>query len=395
MKRIIFVDDDANLLGGLRRMLRPHRHEWEMEFYISGPQALEALASKPCDAVVSDMRMPGMDGAELLSKVKEISPASIRIALSGQTDPSAIYRCISHSHQHLAKPCDADQLRSTIARALSLQNIITLEPLKQLIASITSLPSLPEAYSRIMQELQSPHASPQAVAAIVESDVAMTARVLQLVNSAYFGLPRQVTSAAEAAMFLGTDVIRHIVLSTGIFSQFDDDAVQAMGLNDVWANCNRIGPLARAIALDFTQDKKTADDAMMAGMICDVGTLVLAVARPDDMTAIRNMGNEQGLPDWQIEQDILGFSHAEVGAYLIALWGLPNPIVEAVAFHHAPHKSVSTAFEPLTAVHIACHLSSQPSHKDAVGLDMTYIERLQIAREISRWREICEDTVTA
>lgn len=395
MKRIIFVDDEPNLIDGLRRMLRRQRGEWDMDFYASGPEALEGLADRKCEVVVSDMRMPGMDGAELLSKIKEISPATIRIALSGQTEPSMIYRCISHSHQYLAKPCDADQLLSTIERALNLQSVVTHEPLIQLIASISTLPSLPEAYSRIMEELQQSEISPQVIGEIVESDVAMTARVLQLVNSAYFGLPRKVTSAADAAMLLGTDVIRHIVLSTGIFSQFDPQTVKDLGLDHVWKNCNRVGPMARKIAIDLTQNKSLADDAMMAGMLCDVGALVLAAAMPDKVMQIREIAKAQDQPDWIVERDQLGYDHAEIGAYLMALWGLPNPIVEAVAFHHAPERAVSQSFEPLTAVHIACCLNASDPESDMTGLDQQYLERLQLTEAVSQWRESHKDPVPA
>ena len=103
--RVIFIDDEPNILSGLKRILRPLRNEWQMEFKDGGQAALESLAETPCDVVVSDMKMPGMDGAQLLSAVKDQYPNSIRIALSGETDSHMIYRCVQHAHQYLAKPC--------------------------------------------------------------------------------------------------------------------------------------------------------------------------------------------------------------------------------------------------------------------------------------------------
>ena len=221
--RVIFVDDEPNILSGLRRILRPLRKEWEMVFEEGGEPALATLESAPCDVVVSDMKMPGMDGAEFLSKVREKYPASIRIALSGETDSHMIYRCVQHAHQYLAKPCDADALVSAVKRAFSLRKLMRDEKLEAIVANMTSLPSLPEQYEQIMQELQSEDPSLQTVGEIIEGDVAMSAKILQLVNSAFFGLARHMSSPSEAAMYLGVDVLKSLVLTTGVFSQFEED----------------------------------------------------------------------------------------------------------------------------------------------------------------------------
>ena len=148
--RVIFVDDEPNILSGLRRILRPMRKEWEMVFEEGGEPALATLENAPCDVVVSDMKMPGMDGAEFLSRVREKYPASIRIALSGETDSHMIYRCVQHAHQYLAKPCDADALVSAVKRAFSLRKLMHDENLEAIVANMTSLPSLPEQYEQIL-----------------------------------------------------------------------------------------------------------------------------------------------------------------------------------------------------------------------------------------------------
>ncbi len=188
--RVLFVDDEPNILNGLRRILRGQRKEWDMSFVESGQLALETFDETPCDVIVSDMKMPGMNGAELLSQIQEKYPATIRIALSGETDSNMIYRCVQHAHQYLAKPCDAETLVGAVQRAFTLRNLVHDEKLEAIVADMTSLPSMPEQYQKIMEEMQRDDPSLQKVGQIIETDVAMSAKILQLVNSAFFGLAR-------------------------------------------------------------------------------------------------------------------------------------------------------------------------------------------------------------
>jgi len=215
MKRVVFVDDEQNVLSGLKRMLRSMRHEWDMQFFDNGIEALKSIEDKGCDVIVSDMRMPRMDGVQLLNSIREKYPRSIRIALSGQSDANMIYRCINNAHQYLAKPCDSDQLIATINGACALQDKLDDDKLKSVISNLESIPTLPESYEKIMAELQSDDPSLEAVGAIIETDIAMTAKILQIVNSAFFGLPRHVSSPAEAAMYLGIDSIKSLVVANG------------------------------------------------------------------------------------------------------------------------------------------------------------------------------------
>ena len=221
-KRIIFVDDEPNLLKGLSRMLRPLREEWEMLFVGSGSDALAALEKDAFDVVVSDMRMPGMDGAQLLAEVAQRYPQIVRIVLSGHMDKEMIYRSVGRAHQYLAKPCDAARLKSTVARACTIRDSLADKFLKELVAGMKSLPSLPSLYIELVEYLQSPEASIQTVGKIIARDVGMTAKILQLVNSAFFGLSRKVGSPSQAVSLLGLDTIRALVLSVQAFSQFDE-----------------------------------------------------------------------------------------------------------------------------------------------------------------------------
>ena len=386
MKRILFVDDEPNVLQGLQRMLRPLRREWDMAFVAGGSEALQTLEGNPCDIIVSDMRMPGMDGVLLLGEVKRCYPESIRIALSGHSEMEMLCECTRVTHQYLAKPCDPEMLKTTVDRAIGLQALLSDDKFRKLVANIDSLPSLPKLYTEIMEELSSEDGSIGRVAEIIAKDVGMTTKVLQVVNSAFFGLVTHVASPAQAAMMLGVDTIRGLVLSSKVFSQFEQDK-SGLDLAAVQHFSERSGALARRIAMAEGQPTKTCDHALMAGMLQDVGQLVLANHLPGEYAEVARAASAS---DWEAEQAIFGCSHMEVGAYLLGIWGLPNPIVEAVAHHHCPGQSVGNDFSPLTAVHIANVLLRDGGGDSAEtpGLDLDYLQRLGLHERLPVWREL-------
>jgi DNA-binding NtrC family response regulator len=151
MKRILFVDDESRILDGIRRMMRTERERWEMEFALGGEAALLAFDSGNFDVVVSDMRMPGMDGATLLTHIRDRSPASVRIILSGHTELEAAIRAIPVAHRFLAKPCDAVALRETLERACTLQDLLSRAEIRRVVSTIGELPSLSATVATVLK----------------------------------------------------------------------------------------------------------------------------------------------------------------------------------------------------------------------------------------------------
>ncbi len=349
MKRILFVDDEPNVLTGLRRMLRAYRNEWEMEFLPGGEQALAALAQGQCDVIISDMRMPGMDGVQLLTAVKQDYPNTVRIALSGHADMEMVLECIGAAHQYMAKPCDAGTVKAAIDRACKLRDLLSDEQLQTLVTEMGALPSLPSLYTEIMEAIAKGRALNE-IGEIIGKDVAMTAKVLKITNSAFFGLSRHVESPAQAAAILGLDAVRSLVLTAKVFDTFDVNG--AFDIEQLWQHSGRVGALARRIAQIEGQPRKVADLSQMAGMLHDIGKLVLASQYSDQYDEVAELARQPDAVDWQCEKTVFGHSHNEVGAYLLGLWGLPNPIVEAAAFHHEPCNGTGQ-FSALTAVYVA------------------------------------------
>lgn len=326
---VMFVDDEPLVLQGLQRMLRPEREHWDMRFARSAAEALGLLEREPFDAVVSDLRMPEMDGAALLAAVMDRYPHMTRIVLSGEMDRDLTFRTVHCAHQFLSKPCDADTLKLTLARASSLRKLLNDRRLKSLLPRLESLPSLPALYTEILAEIQAPNSSFRKVGDLVARDLGMTAKILQLVNSAFFGLARRVASPQDAVSLLGYDTVRALVLSAKIFSQVDLQRIPGFWLDALWQHSFSTALFARAIGVGEKLPRKAQDEAFTAGILHDLGKLILAQNFPDDYTEAIARSDRHNRPLWEVEIEHFGASHAELGAYLLGLWGIGEDVVAA------------------------------------------------------------------
>jgi HD-like signal output (HDOD) protein len=390
MKNLLFVDDEPRVLQGLERQLRVMREEWQMDFVESGPKALEFLASAPVDVLVTDMMMPGMDGAQLLTEVMKRYPHTVRLVLSGHADREAVLRLVGPAHQYLSKPCNAEELRTAVARALAMRELLTSEPLKQLASRIDTLPSLPSSHEQLIRELRKPEPSVERVADIISRDIGMTTKILQLVNSAFFGLSQPASNVVEGVMYLGLATIRALVLSTQVFSQFDQATIKAFSIDGIAQHCWMTGVIARRIADAEQRDPKISDQCFLAGLLHDLGYLILAAGMPEQYAQALRTARESDLPVWEVEQAQLSASHAEVGAYLLGLWGLPTPVIEAVALHHRPSAAACKGFSAVIAVHVADALahSLAPNLPEpaALGIDMVHLATLGLDGRLEDWK---------
>lgn len=388
-RRILFVDDEAMVLQGLQRMLRPKRDEWDMQFTEGGAAALADLAVRPADLVVSDMRMPGMNGAQLLREVARLYPQTVRFVLSGHSDSELILQCIGVTHQFLSKPCDAESLKTAITRAFALNDILQDDSLRRLVAQLASVPSPPVIYHRLCAQIASADASMEKIGQTISQDPAMTMRILQLVNSSFFGLGRQISSPTEAVLLLGVETLKALVLWTQVFSA--QPAHELHRITEEISNHSLLtAQLARQIVEWEDGDNRTKENAMTAGLLHDVGKLVLAYNRPVQYRQATVLAAQEQLPIWEAEYRVFGTSHAEVGAYLVGLWGLPFDLVEAVAFHHTPSRGGNRAFSGLAAVHVADVLQheTQPGGSGRLAvLDEAFLEPLGLSQRVGEWRE--------
>lgn len=393
-KRILFVDDEPMVLKGIQRTLRKMKNVWEMTFTTSAKEALLVLDEKPMDVIISDMKMPEMDGTQLLGEVKRRHPNIVRLILSGHVEQETTIQSVQFAHQCLSKPCDVELLKQTLAKLFALREILSDDAIKKIVSQIESLPSLPSIYTEIVAEMQSDDPSIKNVGTIIGRDVSMTAKILQVVNSVFFGLPQKIGNPQQAVMLLGLETIKSLVLSVKIFSEFSQQQYAWFNLDDIFNHSISVSTHAKAIVNSEQMDQDLINYSLMAGLLHDLGKLILATNFTDTYEQIINESRKTEQRLWELEQAAFGTSHAEIGAYLMGLWNIENPIIEAIAFHHCPSKSLSTQMGLLTAVHIANGLDHEDeSPEDAeteLFYDNQYLDCLGVSGRISEWRQICK-----
>lgn len=389
MITVLFVDDEPLVLQVLQLQLRDRRAEWSMQFAENGNQALALMSAAPVDVIVSDMVMPGMDGVQLLTEVSKRWPQTVRLVLSGYADRESVLRLVGPAHQYLSKPCNPDELRHAITRAANLMKLLSSPELKRLAAEIRTLPSLPDLHHKLNAEFQKDDPSVERVGEIISQDLGMTAKIIQLVNSAFFALAQPITNPADAVTYLGLTTIRALVISAQVFSQFDSQSVHGFSIEALSAHCGMTGAFARRIAKVERAELKIGDQCFLAGLLHDVGRLMLAANLPDRYSRAIGNAKESGRPLWQVEQEEFGASHAEIGGYLLGLWGLPYPVVEAVAFHHRPMDCASLGFQPVIAVHAADVFANERNPGAKLGDGPLALENSPYAARIETWRRSC------
>lgn len=389
--RILFVDDEQMLLNGLSRTFRPMRNLWDIETAISGSEALQKLKAHPFDVIVTDMRMSEMDGAELLGIVTKEYPHIIRILLSGQADAESLLRSIGSTHQYFSKPCDPDALGNAILRSCSLRDKMKSVSMSTLVSELDTLPTMPDVYIAVLDELKSAEPSLRRIAELIAKDIGMSSKILQIVNSARFGKAMRVSSPVEATMILGIDLVRSLLLAIHIFDLCPSDNQHGLSISWLWRHSLYVADCAKLLAEREGLTREQQDVAYAAGLLHDCGKLLIEVQLPGKYSEIDQRLEQGDAQLFQVERDMLGVTHADFGGYLLGLWGLSDTLVEAVVYHHTPSESLNTTISPLTAVHVAEALAGDDLlgiKRAAAELDNKYIETIGATGRVAEWQNL-------
>ncbi|MEO9899470.1 response regulator [Nisaea sp.] len=350
---ILFVDDEPNIISGLRRMLRSMRNEWDMEFLVGGQEAVDRINAEPFDAVVTDMRMPSIDGVAVLTAAAEKNPESIRFILSGFAEQEAMLAALGYAHRFIAKPCDADLLIGALRSTFSVRDLLPVKSLRILLGEMKSVPVLSERYTRLLKELDDPLSTTVDIAKTIEEDLGLSTQILRLANSAYFNLSRKLSNCGQAVDVLGIETVRALLMVSEFYVSETADSAETCESKILAERSLMIGGLSRQIALTLNLGEAQVDEAATAGVLCHIGTAILRLNHVEKFTAAMSLVEAGTMSVIEAEREVFGASHAELAAYLMGLWGFPDGVVEAVAFHHEPAKSGKTEVSPLSVVHLA------------------------------------------
>lgn len=391
--QVLFVDEDAQLLKSLARLIASRRLGWSARFARSGKEALQILDAQACDVIVTDASLGDMRGSVLLDQIKQRHPMTLRILLTDQVDHKSISSLLRSAHQLLAKPCPLPQLVEAVECAVSLRSLYMNEAVLRVVHRLEHLPVVPRIYQELTQELRKEDCASNSLGAIITRDMGLTAGILKLVNSPFFGLSRRVESPRQAVSFIGVNILKGLVIYEKIFKALDPAKYPDFDVEKLWTHSQDAARCCKAVIRHEGGTAQELDSAFSAGLLHDIGKIVLAEGCPEDYFRTLRKSQSENLPLVEAEVAELGVAHAEVGAYLLGLWGFPDTLVRAIADHHNPSRGDRPALlsAVLHSVDVLMHdryvrNSGYSSHI----LDHEYLSRNGWGIRLEKWREIVD-----
>lgn len=369
-----------------------HPNEWLPHLARTADEAVRLAKEFEFRGIVTEAQLSGTHGVELLDELMKLQPDTARIVLSEISDPASTLQCVGKAHRHLASPCDLETLIQSLNQALSDPPWLPGEAVQKLLPEMRWVPSPPQVYFEVVSEMQSSEASVERIGQIISRDPAISAKLLQLANSAVFGLQLQVVQPAEAVAYVGLDTTRSLLLLAHTFASFENLHTAGFHMDTLWRHSLAVGQFAKTIVESQGSPAAVADQAFTAGLLHDIGKLLFAANLPRQFTEALQKSAAEGTPLWQVEQRLLGVCHGQLGAGLLSIWGLPSEVLEAIALHHMPAARRDAGFSALAAVHVADaleHESSGDIADAAESMDRTYLSALGLEDRISEWREEC------
>lgn len=394
-KRILFVGDDQALFQEFTQQSGGPDAAWEALSAPSGEEALALCRDSQFDAVVTGSRLRGeLTGVALLDTLVDQHPNVMRLVLSDLSDVQSTMKCIGQAHHHLLQPCAASTLLAALEQAFAQEAWLPSAPVRDLVAQMRQVPSPPKIYFQIVEEIQSPSSSLEKIGALIAQDPAVSAKVMQLANSAVFALQLQIVHPFEAISFIGLETTKAIVLLAHTYASFDRLKGVGFHIEDLWRHSVATGQLAQRIARMENTGNDVAEQCFAAGLLHDIGKLLLAANLPELFAQVLDHARAEHCHLWEAEARLMpGAGHAELGATLLGIWGLHKPLVEAVALHHSPWRQRERSFSPVTAVHVANVLDheSQPDYNVLIPsqVNMAYLKDIGLADRLDDWRHGC------
>lgn len=392
MNNVLFVSEDpasAALKDGIRRSAG----RWQLRFALSGAQAREALAESAYDIVIVETFAGQVrDDLEVLAQARSLQPAAARIVLTDPLEAGLLPGALDVAHQCIAKPCAPNQFWKLVERTTCMYGLMNNRAIRELLGGLDRLPSVPGSYVALSKEMEREEPRLSEIVAIVERDTAMATKVLQLVNSAYFGRPRRISSIPVTVTLLGLERLRALALGTHVFGMVSEAESHACGLERLQDRSLATAQLARR----FLSPIGRGEEGFTVGLLQDIGKLLLAACLKDRYREVHQEAVRRSVAIDVVERERFGASNAIVGACLLSVWGLPVTIVEAVAFHNAPSGVLHDDTALVDAAHVASALAAvivdggDPITCD-LALDPILSSRDGIAERIQTWRAIAAE----
>lgn len=401
MKKIsvLFVDDEINILNGLKRKLYSKMKDWDIAFMEGGQAAIDFIKTNHVDVLVTDMRMPGISGLELIRYVYEYFPDIVRIILSGHAEKTIILQSIGLVHQYFSKPANTDDIVESIYQIIYVRDILKQPEILKVITQIRSIPCLPSIYHKIMDLLKNDDVSMKNLGDLIIQDIGLSAKILQLINSSFFSVGKKITDVHQALNLLGLETLRDLILTIQIFDQVDQKVFKHFHLRELWKHSVSTAHIAKWLAKELGLSNEDSEAAFIAGLLHDSGKLILANEFPSLYEDILLCVKHEKISFDMAEQKVFNVNHSQIISYLTSIWGFSNEIVHALLFHHYPEATQSKKIFILTCLYLANYIDLYITYyytdenKEFVNLtepiiDKEFLKKNGLENKLKEWIEL-------
>jgi len=335
------------------------------------------------DALLVDFNLGSGDASELLNLTLEKRPETRRFLLAYEADLALVAAKVAGEHQILPKPIEPASLKHRIEEEFAPQA-------QSAEAAPGAAPKIPPIYSEVIKALESPETTNRQVGDIIAQDEALTTELLRLANATYLGSPRNIADPAEAVGALGLGAVKALVMALRFLAEHSHLRPGYLSFDRIWEHSLEVATIARDLVLFETKDRALATDAFAAGLVHDLGKVVLVTNFDDLYARVNSLARKQPVPVWEVEKEMFGANHGEIGGCLLGMWNLPLAIVDAAALHHDPRSGEYDQFSPLAAVHIANVLEHElrPTNDFRVAptIDTHFLNQLGLLQRLPVWR---------
>ncbi|MGF1697115.1 response regulator [Vibrio kyushuensis] len=369
--KILLVDDEPLILNGLKRAL--YGTGWTIFTEESGQSALKRLETDHVDLIISDMLMPGMNGAELLEIVSKTYPSIIRASLSGYSDPDITVKGGFFAHQAFMKPCDPTIIKQEVNRISAILGLFPDRVIQSAIGSITSLPIAPKLFFQVKQKLMDDNSSMHDIAKLISQDPAMCAKIIHTSNNTIFRGNKEISSINEAITRLGGQVVSSIIGMLEVYSVSMNRPSQP--LEELQSQSLRVAVLASSFV-----SRAQKDHTFLIGILHRIGEYVRMMIVSDLMNAYVDVNNK-GQELSHLEQYLFNTKSEQLGGYLLHFWGFPLYIIESILTYNDPEKLREKPFGPSCAVYVASNLIKNKPIDDA------FIQHFGLEDRLEEWKE--------
>jgi HD-like signal output (HDOD) protein len=393
-KQICFAGFSEEELALLQPSLAAVAGAWDCVFAPDAASTLAALARTPFDVLVANLSAGGIHDAEFLEQAARQHPRTLRFVLGDVSDRDLMVHCMGTAHQFISRPWKPQDLVSILERSLALDAWLTNDKLRSFVPRLGKLPGLPASYFEVIKTAESPNASVESIAEVIARDPALTARLLQMVNSPACGLAEKITNPREAVSMLGIETVKSLVLCLQLFAQAAPVEGASLSLDQLWRHSFNVAKLAARVVLRCIGSERMASDAYTAGLLHNIGQIVLATNLAREYSVVVETARNLKCPLQEAELKLMGVTRHQIGAYLLGLWGMPLPLLESTALHDTPSLTKAVEFSVLTAVHVANVLASEQTGRIEgllpPKLDAEYLATLELPNRPEAWRKFLD-----